>query len=82
MNLWQLSMTPIKQEVENILDALRAEVEHFNGCGKHGAISYAYGWALSTDYKNSTMRMLLKKADHYMYENKKSMKAMQEQGIQ
>ena len=33
-------------------------------------IDYAFGWALSEDYKECTMQILLDKADSYMYDNK------------
>ncbi len=34
------------------------------------SIDYACGWALSEDYKECTMQILLDKADSYMYDNK------------
>ena len=37
-------------------------------------ISYAYGWAISTDYTECTLRTLFDKADKYMYDNKQRSK--------
>ncbi len=52
------------------LETLREEVERFNQYGKHTPISYAFGWAVSTEYTECTLRTLFDKADHYMYLNK------------
>lgn len=56
------------------LETLRDEVERFNQYGKHTPISYAFGWAVSTEYKECTLRTLFDKADHYMYLNKQKSK--------
>lgn len=56
------------------LEALKEEIERFNQYGKHAPISYAFGWALSTEYKDCTLRTLFDKADHYMYLNKQKSK--------
>lgn len=64
-----------KQEVEQILENLRSEINQFNSYGKHVPISYAQGWVISTDYTDCTLQTLFDKADHYMYENKQREKA-------
>lgn len=56
------------------LDVLKEEIERFNQYGKHTPISYAFGWAVSTAYKECTLRTLFDKADHYMYQNKEKSK--------
>ena len=56
------------------LNALKEEIERFNQYGKHTPISYAFGWAISTEYKECTLRTLFDKADHYMYLNKEKSK--------
>ena len=56
------------------LDVLKEEIERFNQYGKHTPISYAFGWAVSTAYKECTLRTLFDKADHYMYLNKEKSK--------
>ena len=33
-------------------------------------IDYACGWAISDDYKDSTIQILFDRADSYMYKNK------------
>jgi len=38
------------------------------------AISYAYGYSYSMNYKDCTLRNLLDKADHEMYLNKQAQK--------
>ena len=63
-----------KEEVENILNQLQEEVDQFNRYGRNETISYAYGWAFSKDYTDCTLRVLFDKADHYMYENKRTKK--------
>lgn len=60
--------------VEDVLERIKIEVEQFNRRGKHTPISYACGWAVSTNYKNCTFRKLFDEADHNMYENKQEMK--------
>ena len=62
-------------EVDAFLAKLRKEVELFNIYGKNVKISYASGWALSSNYENCTLRTLFDRADRYMYENKRKDKA-------
>ena len=59
-----------KAEVEDILKYLRREKDRLNGNENPMSIDYACGWALSEDYKECTMQILLDKADSYMYDNK------------
>ena len=61
-----------RQEVEGILDSLRREADAANRDGNQLPLSYAYGWAISTDYEGCVMQMLLNKADYCMYENKRA----------
>ena len=56
------------------LESLKEEIERFNQYGKHTPISYAFGWAVSTEYTECTLRTLFDKADHYMYLNKQKSK--------
>ena len=69
---------PSKQEVESILEKLHQDVKEFNklhhGTGGFVDISYAYGWALSTDLPGCSFRVLFDKADNNMYENKMARK--------
>lgn len=62
------------QETEQILEGLRRDVEAFNqlhhGGGDVVEVSYASGWALSTDYPGCTFRVLFDIADQKMYQNK------------
>lgn len=69
-----LHEVPSKEYVEDLLHNLADEIEHFNGTGKHTPISFAYGYTLSSDYAECTLRTLLDKADHNMYINKKEIK--------
>lgn len=64
-----------EQTVSDVLTRLQNEIECFNRSGKNLPISYAHGWAISTDYPNCTLRTLFDAADHCMYVNKQKMKA-------
>lgn len=61
------------EKINEISEKLAEEVNHFNKL-HHGRnnvdINYAYGWALSTDYRQCTFRTLFDKADKNMYQNK------------
>ncbi len=64
-----------EEGIQEFLDKLKKEVELFNLYGKNVKISYASGWALSSNYNNCTLRTLFDRADRYMYENKRKDKA-------
>lgn len=63
-----------RETVEATLGKLARDVAAFNQLhhGSNGFIevSYAYGWALSTDLPGCSFRVLFDKADRHMYENK------------
>ena len=61
--------------VNSLLTQLHNEVMQFNRCGNNIPISYAQGWAVSTDYTDCTLRTLFDKADHFMYTNKVRVKS-------
>lgn len=63
-----------KEKIDEILGELKREVEQFNTNAPSVLISYAYGWAISTDYTECTLRTLFDKADKYMYNNKQRSK--------
>ena len=63
-----------EKNVEEILERLKTEVGRFNEYGKHVPISYAQGWAMSTAFRECTLRTLFDKADHSMYLNKQRQK--------
>lgn len=44
--------------------------DKLNNTGNELQIDYACGWAISEDYKESTLQILFDSADSYMYENK------------
>lgn len=69
-----LHEVPSKQYMEDLLHNLTEEIDYFNGTEKHTPISFAYGYTLSSDYAECTLRTLLDKADHNMYVNKKKTK--------
>lgn len=60
--------------VKDVLDRLQGEVDSYNSLGTAIQISYASGWALSTEYKDCTLRLLFQMADRRMYTNKQRMK--------
>lgn len=59
-----------KAEVGEILKCLCLEKDKLNNTGNELQIDYACGWAISEDYKESTLQILFDSADSYMYENK------------
>jgi|GEM_PF-53373 len=61
--------------VNGLLTQLHNEVMQFNRGGNNIPISYAQGWAVSTDYTDCTLRTLFDKADHFMYTNKVRVKS-------
>lgn len=65
-----------RAKIDWVLAGLKDTVEKFNkdGNGDKTEISYAYGWALSTDYAHCTIRTLFDRADKYMYINKQKSK--------
>ncbi len=62
--------------VQDILQRLYEEVEKYNKTEAKIPISYAGGYAVSTDYKNCTFRKLFDEADKCMYRNKQRMKEL------
>ena len=57
-------------ELKQLLKDLQHAVDRFNQNEEAIKISYAEGWAISTDYVHCNLRMLFDKADKYMYANK------------
>ncbi|MBO5293569.1 MAG: GGDEF domain-containing protein [Lachnospiraceae bacterium] len=68
-----------RQEVKEILRKLQEDVQEFNrlhhGGGDFMEVSYACGWALSTELPDCSFRVLFDKADRNMYQNKLEKKA-------
>ena len=67
-----------KEEVETILMKLQKDVQKFNELHHGGRgfveVSYACGWAVSTDFPDCSFRVLFDKADKNMYDNKLEMR--------
>lgn len=61
-------------KIDRVLSDLKNEIEQFSQYGENTEISYAQGWALSTEYAHCTLRSLFDKADQFMYENKQRSK--------
>ena len=59
-----------KSEVHEILKRIYMEKDRLNSNGNELPIDYACGWAISDDYKDSTIQILFDRADSYMYKNK------------
>lgn len=57
-------------QLKQLLKDLQLAVDQFNQNEDTIQISYAEGWAISTDYVHCNLRMLFDKADKYMYANK------------
>ena len=60
--------------LKQLVKDLQSEVDRFNADEENVKISFAYGWALSSDYAHCTLRILFDKADRHMYENKQRSK--------
>ena len=66
----------IKEEaVRAILDDVQKSVDHYNMYSKQMHMEYAVGYAISTSYQESNLKILLEKADKKMYQRKAAMKA-------
>lgn len=65
-----------QEKTEAILNRLETDVEEFNqlhhGSSQFFEVSYACGWALSTQFPDCSFRVLFDQADQNMYENKKA----------
>ena len=65
-----LVLNATKAEMEELMDRVKAGVDDYNRIGTP-CISYAGGYALSTDYADLNLKELFEKADENMYANKK-----------
>lgn len=63
-----------RRGIKNVLLALQEDVDDFNSHGRGEPISFAWGWALSSDYSHCTLQTLFDAADKYMYTNKQRTK--------
>lgn len=61
---------PNRSACKEILKCLCLEKDKLNNTGNELPIDYACGWAISEEYKESTIQILFDRADSYMYENK------------
>ena len=61
-------------QADELLEKLHATIEQYHSSNMPDAISYAYGYSYSMNYKDCTLRNLLDKADHEMYLNKQAQK--------
>lgn len=64
-----------REDVDQILSSIREHVTDYNASGKKLRIEFACGCSLSSDFGESTLKILLEQADRKMYVNKKAMKA-------
>ena len=64
-----------EEKVIEILNKVQEGVERYNMYSKQMHMEYAVGYAISTDYQNSTLKILLERADQKMYQRKAKMKA-------
>ena len=60
----------VQSEVHEILKRIYMEKDRLNSNGNELPIDFACGWAISDDYKDSTIQILFDRADSYMYKNK------------
>lgn len=59
-----------RRNVKSVLLALQEDVDEFNDHGRGEPVSYAQGWAISSDYDHCTLQTLFDSADKYIYTNK------------
>lgn len=69
------------EQVEALIRNIRMEVQRFNKNSVQIAISFACGYAISSDFEEAGMQMILKKADENMYRNKREMKAAMQRNL-
>ena len=63
-----------EEAVREILNTVQQSVDRYNTFGKHTHMEYAVGYAISTAYRESNLKILLEKADKKMYQRKAAMK--------
>ena len=63
-----------EDEVKEIIEKVQKEAKRYNEFSKQIYIEFAYGYALSTNYQDANLKVLLNQADKNMYECKKRMK--------
>lgn len=63
-----------EEKVKDILNKVQEGVDRYNMYSKQMHMEYAVGYAISTDYQNSTLKILLERADQKMYQRKAKMK--------
>lgn len=64
-----------KNDVRKFLNDLDEKIFEFNQQSETIKLSYACGWAISTDYFHSTYKTLFERADEFMYDNKRLKKS-------
>ncbi|MGN0406582.1 MAG: GGDEF domain-containing protein [Bariatricus sp.] len=69
------------RSVEEILKGIREEVIHYNERTDGAEISYAVGYAVSTEYSGMKLQELLEIADQNMYQDKKKYHQNDEESI-
>ena len=69
-----------REAIEKYMEKIRTAVDAYNISGEKPALSYAAGYALSTEFPELSPKELLKKADERMYLNKQ--KWYQEHSLQ
>lgn len=63
-----------EDEVKEIIKKVQDEAKRYNEFSKQIRIEFAYGYALSTNYQEANLKVLLNQADKNMYECKNRMK--------
>lgn len=63
-----------EEAVREILNTVQQSVDRYNTFGKQTHMEYAVGYAISTAYRESNLKILLEKADKKMYQRKAAMK--------
>lgn len=65
-----------EQEMEEIIGQIQDSVDRYNSFSKQMHLEFAHGYAVSSSYPESNLKILLEKADKKMYLRKAEMKAV------
>ncbi len=63
-----------KEKAEAVIANIQTTVDHYNEFSRQAHMEFAWGYAISTEFPEATLKVLLEQADRRMYERKKTMK--------
>lgn len=63
-----------KEKADAVIANIQMTVDHYNEFSRQAHMEFAWGYAISTEFPEATLKVLLEQADRRMYERKKTMK--------